>query len=204
MFFDKKNSADEIAKQMQSILVSEKIEKYASVVEDKMIKVAEHLNEVAEELDNLGLAQEAEVITKVLEVVAKKKSKKRKVKKNKKSDKLTSDKMVENLKDHGTPFNLANDENCLDCGDIAMADDKVRPCNCENSHCPHGLHSCKNKQGKRKAMYVGRLCDECADRMPEEYMLNTDENEAKDNSEFNEAMKLLEDDKILDDFEDEE
>jgi hypothetical protein len=43
-------------------------------------------------------------------------------------------------------------------------------CNCESSHCPHGEEACHNKAGKRKAQYVGALCDECADRMPEKYM----------------------------------
>jgi hypothetical protein len=43
-------------------------------------------------------------------------------------------------------------------------------CNCENSKCPHGEKACHNKAGNRKAMYVGALCNECADRMPEKYM----------------------------------
>jgi hypothetical protein len=50
---------------------------------------------------------------------------------------------------------------------MAVAEGK---CNCESSHCPHGEEACHNKAGKRKAQYVGALCDECADRMPEKYM----------------------------------
>lgn len=52
-------------------------------------------------------------------------------------------------------------------------------CNCENSECSHKAGDCKNEAGSRKAMYVGALCDHCAKRMPEKYMLKKDAAEKK-------------------------
>ena len=43
-------------------------------------------------------------------------------------------------------------------------------CNCENLACSHGNKTCHNKAGDKKALYVGRICDECAKHMPEKYM----------------------------------
>lgn len=47
-------------------------------------------------------------------------------------------------------------------------------CNCENRQCEReGLHvagNCHGAVGKARAMYVGRLCDACARRMPREYL----------------------------------
>lgn len=48
---------------------------------------------------------------------------------------------------------------------------KYSPCNCERVACNHPAGGCKTPAGKRKAMYLGRLCDECAELMPKEYML---------------------------------
>lgn len=46
-------------------------------------------------------------------------------------------------------------------------------CNCENTLCREckGL-GCKALAGKRKAMYVGALCNSCAFNMPPKYMLD--------------------------------
>lgn len=46
-------------------------------------------------------------------------------------------------------------------------------CNCENIKCEHGENPCKNKAGKHKALYVGSLCDECAEKMPKQYMIES-------------------------------
>lgn len=43
-------------------------------------------------------------------------------------------------------------------------------CNCENSDCKHEAAGCKNKAGDKKALYVGALCDGCAEKMPAKYM----------------------------------
>lgn len=47
-------------------------------------------------------------------------------------------------------------------------------CNCENSHCSHGLKPCPNEAGDKKVMYVGRVCDECYEQMPEEFRLGAE------------------------------
>jgi hypothetical protein len=53
-------------------------------------------------------------------------------------------------------------------------------CNCENLNCDHGEAPCKSPAGKRKAMYVGALCDRCASKMPSKYMQEADsEDETK-------------------------
>ena len=46
-------------------------------------------------------------------------------------------------------------------------------CNCENSHCRAcGAKGCKNEANPAKrAMYIGPICDACAEYMPVEYML---------------------------------
>lgn len=45
-------------------------------------------------------------------------------------------------------------------------------CNCENKHCHvcQGL-GCWVPAGNRKALYVGALCNGCAEQMPAKYML---------------------------------
>lgn len=44
-------------------------------------------------------------------------------------------------------------------------------CNCENSRCFHSPDRCRAKAGRKRAMYVGAICDGCARGMPREYML---------------------------------
>lgn len=45
-------------------------------------------------------------------------------------------------------------------------------CNCESFHCPICKgEGCHNQAGKRKAMYVGAVCDNCAQHTPVRYML---------------------------------
>ncbi len=45
-------------------------------------------------------------------------------------------------------------------------------CNCENLHCPvcQG-RGCKEPAGAMRAMYVGAMCDGCAQHMPKQYLL---------------------------------
>src|SRR5271166_1662690 len=43
-------------------------------------------------------------------------------------------------------------------------------CNCEMSKCNHGKHGCENKAGDKKMLYVGAVCDKCAEKCPKEYM----------------------------------
>jgi hypothetical protein len=37
-------------------------------------------------------------------------------------------------------------------------------CNCENLHCHHKDEACPNVAGKQKAMWVGPICDTCAEK----------------------------------------
>lgn len=54
-------------------------------------------------------------------------------------------------------------------------------CNCENTKCDdHQNTYCNRSAGKQRAMYVGALCDECAERMPTEYMIEDAPEEAPD------------------------
>lgn len=48
---------------------------------------------------------------------------------------------------------------------------KYEQCNCEQTACKHEPAGCKNKAGDKKAMYVGSICDACAEIMPKEYLL---------------------------------
>lgn len=48
---------------------------------------------------------------------------------------------------------------------------KYEQCNCEQTACDHEPGSCKNKAGDKKAMYIGSICDSCAEVMPKEYLL---------------------------------
>lgn len=46
-------------------------------------------------------------------------------------------------------------------------------CNCENLRCQEcDGKGCKNEAGKRRAMYVGALCDGCASHTPERYLID--------------------------------
>jgi len=44
-------------------------------------------------------------------------------------------------------------------------------CNCENSYCEHVPGECSSQAGTIQAQYVGALCDDCGERMPEQYRL---------------------------------
>jgi len=139
MFNKQASWENEILQEMEKSLVknaadseNEPLKKYASAIDS--------LNEAAETFDALGMSKEAELVTRLLEVVAGKKKLKKKVnnksksksKSSKKSDPatkgLTSEKEVENLKTKGWVFN-ADDGNDLDTigprgrNDIASADD---------------------------------------------------------------------------------
>jgi hypothetical protein len=121
--FNNKDFSAEIEQSMESHLVGNGIEKQAEAI-NKFAAALDHLNAVAEIFDELGLRNEAEATTLLLEVVAKKKSKKSKKsksksrRKSKKSDpatkNLTPEKMLDNMKDHGSLFNA--DDNFADDG----------------------------------------------------------------------------------------
>jgi hypothetical protein len=136
--FNRKESSSEIAEIMESKLITHAIEKKASAI-NKFAQALDRLNEVAEIFEEIGLDKEAEFTTQLIEVLAAKKGKKskkpakKKVKKVMKSDPamkdLTSEKMVDNLKDKGWVFN-ADDMNhdddceCSYCSDMNFAKDK--------------------------------------------------------------------------------
>lgn len=132
--FVQKSFVNEIASEMEHKLVDSAIEKTAASQDNRFIKAAEYLNIAAEILDQSGFVTQAEAITTVLEsLAAKKKLKKKKNSSKKPKDKdLTSEKMVENLKEKGWVFNDVNDvadhnhidNNCAACGDMSYAKDK--------------------------------------------------------------------------------
>jgi len=138
--FIKKSFVDEIANAMECQLVDGVINKQAET-DVKIVKAAEYLHAAAEICDENGLSAQAEVITAILESLAAKKSKKKPKKtqkpvKSKKTPKskikkeLTSEKMVNNLKEKGWVFDADDmdhncaDENCAVCGDSMLADDE--------------------------------------------------------------------------------
>lgn len=43
-------------------------------------------------------------------------------------------------------------------------------CNCENRACGHDL-GCQRPAGATKIMYIGFVCDACAQKYPDEYKL---------------------------------
>jgi len=72
----------------------------------------------------------------------------------------------------GTNTNLSKDT-LLDCDinrGMKYARDPAQ-CNCENSACDHGHKPCANKAGEVKVMDIGKVCDECAEKMPKKYVL---------------------------------
>lgn len=48
-------------------------------------------------------------------------------------------------------------------------------CNCENEACEelkdHKAGSCTRPTGEIKALYIGSLCDKCANRIPQDFLL---------------------------------
>jgi hypothetical protein len=45
-------------------------------------------------------------------------------------------------------------------------------CNCENRDCTICFgRGCKNEADRKRSMYIGHLCDDCARYMPAKYML---------------------------------
>jgi hypothetical protein len=136
--FKKTDFSNEIATSMEGSLIKN-AHKQISADFDKAMDC---LNAAASIFDDLGLMKEAEATTRLLEVVAAKKKKKPKTKsksiekpkdttkkkapaKTKKTDKatsgLTSEKMVDNLKEKGWVFNV---------DDLSLTDDHEDECDC--------------------------------------------------------------------------
>lgn len=142
--FNKTDISAELELAMQKHLVGNAIEKRAEKI-NKFAKALDYLNSVAEIFDELGLRKEAEYATTLLEVVAKKKTKKKtkskpKAKKKKQSKKpsLTSEKMVENIKEKGWMFNDADDSEDSECSMCMDADDNFAdPQNAYKGHHDH-------------------------------------------------------------------
>ena len=123
------NSFDEIAASMETNLVSVAVEQRDAGI-NKFAVAMDRLCSVAEMFDELGLSKEAEAATMLLEIIAKKKSKKPVKSKNKSKSKskgkstmhknkdLTPELMIENLKGKGWVFN----ESCNDADDGGIED----------------------------------------------------------------------------------
>lgn len=148
--FIRKNAADEIAEAVRKGLVGQTLQEIVRPLE-KVNKAIDLLNEAAEIFDAVGFHKEAEYTTVLLEAfAAKKNNKKKKGKKSPPSSKskstkkspakkkktdpamkdLTSDKMVDNLKEKGWVFNADDDKHdhdcmCSKCMDVNDAADVV-------------------------------------------------------------------------------
>ena len=155
--FNKRSSVDELLLSMERSIVSAAVEKQTESL-NKVASAIDHINAAAVAFDDAGMYKEAEYMTSLLEVFAKKKKPKAKKKPSKpaKSEKaskskkdpatdgLTSEKEVENLKNKGWVFNAddgvndAHDDDCA-CSDCSFADDVVEK---KKNHghdccCPH-------------------------------------------------------------------
>ena len=109
--FNKKSSEQEILESMENSLISDFLEKESKPF-SKLDSAISHINIAAELFDDVGLTAEAEEMTELLEKIAKKKKKTKKSKKKDSASKgLTSEKMVENLKEKGWVFNADDDLN---------------------------------------------------------------------------------------------
>lgn len=100
----------DILDSMEKNLVSNALENTYSF--NKIAQAADYLNAAAEIFDDVGLSKEAEVITIVLEALAKSKKKVKKPSKKSKdpsTKNLTPEKMVSNLKGKGWVFNADDD-----------------------------------------------------------------------------------------------
>jgi hypothetical protein len=162
--FNKHSSANEIEQSMERSIVSAAVEKQTESL-NKVATTVEHLNAAAELFDDVGMYKEAEYMTTLLEIFAKKKKPKPKKKSDKASKKsgqkskadpategLTSEKEVENLKEKGWVFNaddnasddnLAHDHDCMCsmCMDVNDVKEKKHGHDCFCPHCLGVKHS---------------------------------------------------------------
>lgn len=114
--FSRKSCADEIAQSMENHLRDGAINKLAAR-DNQIVKAAEYLNAVAEIFDESGLSSHAEVITAVLESLAKKKDLKKKPVKKPAKKAPSSEKQVKNLKEKGWVFDESGAKDKNDAGD---------------------------------------------------------------------------------------
>jgi hypothetical protein len=91
---------DEIIAGFQEELKKQASTKSAEV--PNLVKAAENLHVVLEILENAGLTKQANQMLQLLEKIAKKPG-------DRHTKNLTSKRQVENIKDHGTQFNLSDD-----------------------------------------------------------------------------------------------
>lgn len=92
--------AEELATSMHKQLVKQATHKEYNNLE----KAADYLNSAAEIFEDIGMIKCADGVLSILEKIAN----------DRHTKGLTSDKMVSNLKHHGTMFNLTDDKNLLD------------------------------------------------------------------------------------------
>ncbi len=97
---------DEVTEQLEKNL-NKFASDNATIKDKKLVEALELLNISAESLENFGFEKEANIITKLIVVAAKKK---KSIKKDPHTSGLTSEKMISNLKNKGTVFN-ADDTN---------------------------------------------------------------------------------------------
>lgn len=101
---------DELVAGMQRKLADNSIEEGMQ----SLVQAADHLNSAVEILEELGLNKKADQILNILSKIAKT---------DHHISGLTSEKMVANLKEHGTVFNLADDNMVEDILNIDISEE---------------------------------------------------------------------------------
>lgn len=177
--FLRKNASSEIEVAFQETIVKNAADKQTAGL-TKLAEAVELVGNAAEIFDSVGMHKEAEVMTIVLESLAAKKKKKKPAAKSKKDDsKLTSEKMVDNLKTKGWVFNA--DDNAVDDNFVDYANKRRERAEAEKQS-PSFWNS-KAKEWYQKALdfqkkgegYQARECFKKAD----EYLAKAEELEAK-------------------------
>lgn len=108
---------EEIMQNMQAKLAEEDDNK-------SLLKAVDYLNSAIDIFADAGYSKQADQVLALLEKIAKKQMKRpvgQGIDRHTKG--LTSDKMVQNLKHHGTPFNMCND--CNDDDDLNIDENYV-------------------------------------------------------------------------------
>lgn len=142
--------------------------------EQKLVEALELLNKSAESLEQFGLIKEAEILTKLIIVAAKKKKAPKKSKKDPHTDGLTSEKMLHNLATKGIEFN-ADDQNLVHDHKLKYFPEEMygepviyleKGDTDYNAYCPKCAEKMQNQEGKHMLGHVytdgpSRDCEKC-------------------------------------------
>lgn len=94
-------------------------------IQNDYISAIKNLHSAIDALNNVGLTSQAEEVLNIINKIAKKHRKPKNPTKisDRHTKKLTSKKMLENLKGHGTVFNMADDGNIDNDSDTTFEDE---------------------------------------------------------------------------------